>query len=131
MDIGQLDVVGAANEGAPMTLRHWATGEKTDVIIHVLGFDSDVVQEAERAEYKAMMGEEKEVELSDKIDRARLAKVKAAIVSIENLTDGGQQIKTGVDIAPYLDKPIGITIVEQVSKFASDRANLFPKPSTD
>jgi len=131
MDLNELDVVAAADKGSPLTLKHWATGEDTDVVLHVLGFDSEVVQSAERAEMKAMASQKGDVDVSDRIQRVLLAKVKASITTVENLTDGDKEILTGAALAPYLDKPIGRAIVEQVQAHASDRANLFTRPPAD
>ena len=129
MDLKDIDVVEKANEGFSMTLKHPGTGEDTDIVIRMRGFDSDVVREAERATYKKLMKRKETATTADQLEALRLAKVKAAIISIEGLTDGDKQIRTPADLEPYLSTSVGLVILEQVNSFANDRANLFTELS--
>ena len=128
MDLKDIDDVEKANEGISMTLKHPGTGEDTDIVIRMRGFDSDVVREAERSAYKKMLKNKETATAADQLEALRLAKVKAAIISIEGLTDGGKEIKTPADLEPYLSTSVGLVILEQVNSFANDRANLFTEP---
>ncbi|MEM7778200.1 MAG: hypothetical protein AAF732_21660 [Pseudomonadota bacterium] len=131
MDLKDIDVVEKANEGFSMVLKHPGTGEDTDIVIRMRGFDSDAVREAERATYKKLMKRKETANTADQLEALRLAKVKAAIISIEGLTDGGKEIRTPAELDPYLSTSVGLVILEQVNSFANDRANLFQEPSRD
>lgn len=131
MDISNLDVIAASNQGAEMDLMHPDPAQ--DVIvgkITVLGFDSPEVIAAGRDASKALMSKGGK-DLEGALDSRRLAMAKAAVVSVSGIEVGEREIRTKDDMTWLLDNHPGFEwIADQIIQFGGERGHFFPQPQT-
>ena len=135
VDLSSIDTVKGANEGFDVRIYHPGTNEDLDIIINVLGKDSDEFQKVSRAQSKKRMAK-----LSKGGFRA------STTVPIEEIEQDGIQLLaactkswTGVviegkEIACNLDNAVMVYerfpwIKEQVDTAIGDRANFIKSSS--
>lgn len=127
MDLKNLDVRAAADEGAELVLEHPVTGDPLEgVAIRVLGADSSAYRRAVKRIAERRHGK-KRVSLDD-MERQASELMAAVTVSWRNIEVDGEAIDCTEEnaIRLYTDYP---WIREQVDRFIADRANFFTKSS--
>lgn len=134
-DLDTLGVVSASERGAELTLKHPATGEDTDIVVNVLGFDAEVVVQAgrefDRAESKRTK-EEREADDESPLLRRNIVLAKAAVTGWRNVQRGKKDVPFSKEAsAEILEAPDFVWMVHQVCAFGTKRGNFFPKASHD
>lgn len=129
MDLGALDSVKDCNEGAEMTLTHYATGEDTDITIRCAGPDSDAFQKAnrklqDRRMQQTLRGGKRKM-TSEDLDEDAIELLAACTMGwSDTLHMDGEKHPYSHDNAKNLYRRFP-WIREQVNRFVGDRANFF------
>lgn len=126
MDLNDLDVRKAADEGADLQLEHPVTGEPLDVTIRLLGSDSAAYRNAVKRIAERRRGQKRQT--LDEMEQQAAELMASITVGWANLERDGKPVDFSHDAAQqvYIDFP---WIREQVDQFVTDRANFFTRPS--
>ena len=127
IDLASLDTGAAANSGTDVVLRHPTTGEDTDIIIRVLGRDSDTFrkietqQQRKRLDKMAKTKKMSSVSLEE-VDEDAITLLAACTVGWTNVALNGEELPFSVNNAAMIYKRF-MWIREQVDMAIGDRAN--------
>lgn len=126
MDLAALKVVSAAEVGSELVLLNPFTGDETDLVLTVLGYDAATVQDAEDRAKKEFMSKPKGG-LDEMQGKTRLARVCAAIVDWRGLSSDGKELAYSKEnVREIISDPEFAWIADQVEAFAMRRANFMP-----
>jgi hypothetical protein len=149
MDISEFDVVKAASNATEMVLREPGEMTETDIVLKVLGYDSEEVVSAARKFSSKLLSKRNKL-LPDQIQQMRMiALAKAAVVGLGDesgpITVYAEQVglkdrdpKEKVDVqvpsrefSTLLEHPGFFFISQQVQAHGNDRGNYFSEAPND
>lgn len=123
------DTLTRSNEGAPCTLKDLKTGKPTEVVITLLGMDSERFQEikTERSRDMAERAARGNFEPLDEDQKLALHidTLARCTVGWSGMASKGEEIPFSVEKARWLYRAYP-AIREQVNVFIGDRANFLP-----
>lgn len=131
MNIGDMKVVSASQAGADMVLRSPFTGEESDCVFEVIGFDAPEVIAALREFDKGIAAKSKRPDVDEITAQRKVALTLAAVRGWRNFeypTDGEFVDYSREFLAGLLDDPNFHWITQQVYAFGANRQNFTPKP---
>lgn len=121
-----LDSLKITEDAVDLKIYNPVSGEKTDIIIKVIGQDSEEYKEKARALYKRALKKAPKGDLSklnDDDDEAFAVKIRAAhIKGWENLTEKGKVLEFSQENAERIMREYPV-IADQIIEFVADRAN--------
>jgi len=127
MDLSSIDTVKGANEGFDVRIYHPGTNEDLDIIINVLGKDSDEFQKVSRTQSKKRMaklskGGFRSSMPVEEIEQDGLQLLAACTKSWSGVIIDGKEIECNADNAVMLYERFP-WIKEQVDSAIGDRGN--------
>jgi len=129
IDLATLDTVKGANEGFDVQIYNPATNEDLDIVIHVLGKDSDEFQRISRAQGRKRMAKMAKggfrsvsATSAEEIEQDAIALLAACTTGWSGVVIGGKAIDYNQDNAVMLYTRFP-WIREQVDAAIGDRAN--------
>lgn len=125
LDLGELDLVAAADRGATLNLLHPVTGRSTGAKLKILGSDSEAYRRNLRTiRDKVASSPDAEPTDPDRQAITQLARLAAASVAGWDGVVFGQPLVFSLDqaIALFVARP---WIIEQVAAFRDTRSNFF------